>query len=49
MVNSGIGVMELLVLFMVAVLSLALPVAMLVLLYKIYTKLKEIEERLRKS
>ncbi len=49
MINSGIGVMELLVLFIVAVLSLALPVAVLVLLYKIYAKLKDIEERLRKD
>ncbi len=49
MINMGFGIGELLVSFIVVVLSLALPIAILVLLYKIYTKLKDIEEQLRKN
>ena len=49
MVNMGIGVVELLVALVAAVFSLALPIAILVLLYRIYTKLKDIEEQLRKN
>ncbi len=49
MINTGIGVVELFVIFLVAVLSLGLPLAVLFLLYKIYVKLKDIEEQLRKN
>ena len=45
--NFGIG--EFFVSFLVVVLNLALPVAILFVLYKIYTKLKTIEELLKKS
>ncbi len=47
MINMGFGIGELLVSFIVVVLSLALPVGILFLLYKIYGKLKNIEEQLR--
>ncbi len=49
MINMGFGVGELLVSFIVVVLSLALPLAILFLLYKIYVKLKDIEEQLKKD
>ncbi len=49
MINMGFGVAELLVSFIVVVLSLALPLAILFLLYKIYVKLKDIEEQLKKD
>ncbi len=45
----GIGVAELFVMFIVAVLGLALPAAVLFLLYKIYVKLKDIEKQLKKE
>ena len=47
MVNIGFG--EVLVIFIVAVLSLAFPLGILFFLYKIYTKLKGIEEQLKKN
>lgn len=49
MVNMGMGIVEFLVVLVVAVFSLALPVAILVILYKIYTTLKGIEEELKKK
>lgn len=49
MINMGFGIGELLVSFIVVVLSLALPLAILFLLYKIYVKLKDIEEQLKKD
>lgn len=49
MINTSIGVVELLVIFIITILSLGLPVAILFLLYKIYIKLKSIEEQLRKN
>ncbi len=47
MVNMGLG--EVLVVFIVAILSLAFPLGILFFLYKIYIKLKGIEEQLRKN
>ncbi len=47
--NFDIGVGEFLVVFVVAMLSLGLPVAILFLLYKIYVRLKGIEEQLKKN
>ena len=47
--NMSIGIVELLIIFIVAVLSLALPVAVIFFLYKIYARLKGIEEQLRKN
>ena len=49
MVNTSIGIVELFVIFIAAILSLGLPLAMLFLLYKIYIKLKDIEEQLKKG
>lgn len=49
MINAGIGVAELLVILIVAIISLGLPIAILVLLYNIYRKLKDIEEQLKKD
>ncbi len=45
----NIGIPELLIIFIVAILSLALPVGILFLLYKIYARLKGIEEQLKKN
>jgi hypothetical protein len=47
MVNIGSG--EVFVIFIVTVLSLAFPLGILFFLYKIYAKLKDIEEQLRKK
>ncbi len=47
MVNYGFA--EVLVIFIVAVLSLAFPLGILFFLYKIYAKLKGIEEQLKKN
>jgi hypothetical protein len=44
----GFGIGEFLVSFVAVALGLALPVAIVFLLYKIYVKLKDIEEQLRK-
>ncbi len=49
MVNTSIGIVELLVALLVAALSLALPLGILFFLYKIYVKLKSIEEQLKKN
>ena len=49
MMTSQLGILELLVSFLVVGLGLALPLGILFLLYKIYTKLKSIEEHLRKD
>lgn len=48
MINMGFGIAELLVSFIAVALGLALPVAIVFLLYKIYVKLRDIEEQLRK-
>ncbi|HLO15926.1 MAG TPA: hypothetical protein VK206_13920 [Anaerolineales bacterium] len=49
MMIPGFGVGELIVSFIAVAFSLALPIAILFLLYKIYVKLKSIEEHLKKS
>ncbi len=49
MENMSIGIVELLIIFLITVINLALPVAILFLLYKIYTRLKGIEEQLKKN
>ena len=49
MMNLNIGVVELLISLVAVAFSLALPVAILILLYKIYIKLKSIEEQLKKN
>ena len=49
MISTGFGMAELLVSFIVVALSLAFPLAIVFLLYKIYTKLKDIEEQLKKN
>jgi len=49
MISTGFGIAELLVSFIVVALSLALPLAIVFLLYRIYTKLKDIEEQLKKN
>lgn len=46
---SRIGVVEILVSCVIGLLSLGLPVAMLVLLFMIYGKLKSIEDLLQKD
>ena len=49
MIANQFGIAELLVSFLVVGFSLALPLGILFLLYKIYEKLKSIEEHLRKN
>ncbi len=49
MINPGFGIGELPVSFTVVALSLALPLAILFFLYKIYNKLKSIEDLLKKN
>jgi hypothetical protein len=49
MIAPGFGIGELLVSFIAVAFSLALPLGILFLLYKIYTKLKSIEEQLKKN
>ena len=49
MITPGIGIGELLVSFIAVAFSLALPLGILLLLYKIYIKLKNIEEQLKKN
>lgn len=46
---SGFGIGELLTSFVVVAFSLAIPLGILFLLYKIYVKLKSIEELLKKN
>ncbi|HET8563492.1 MAG TPA: hypothetical protein VFM35_06425 [Candidatus Binatia bacterium] len=47
--TPGFGLVELLIIFIVVVFNLALPLAILFLLYKIYVKLQGIEEYLKKN
>ena len=47
--NFGIGIGELLISFLAILWSLALPIAIIFLLYKIYDRLKNIEELLKKD
>ncbi len=47
MVNMGLG--EILIIFIVAISSLAFPFGILFFLYKIYAKLKDIAEQLQKK
>jgi hypothetical protein len=49
MILSGFGIGELLISFIAVMFSLALPLGILFLLYKIYFKLKSIEEQLKKN
>ena len=49
MVNPGFGLIEIVVSLIAVALSLALPLAILFLLYKIYSKLTSIEEQLKKN
>ena len=49
MIAPGFGIGELLVSFIAVAFSLALPLGILFLLYKIYIKLKSIEEQLKKN
>jgi hypothetical protein len=49
MMNPSFGIMEIMVSFIAVVFSLALPLGVLFLLYKIYDKLKSIEEQLKKN
>ena len=49
MFTTDFGIVEFLVTFIEVAFSLALPVAFLFVLYKIYIKLKNIEEHLKKN
>jgi len=49
MITPGFGIGELLVSFIAVAFSLALPLGIIFLLYKIYIKLKNIEEQLKKN
>ena len=49
MINPGFGLIEIVVSFIAVAFSLALPVGILFLLYKIYNKLTSIEEQLKKN
>lgn len=49
MILSGFGIGELLISFIAVMFSLAFPFGILFLLYKIYIKLKSIEEHLKKN
>jgi len=49
MINPGFGIVEAMVSFIAVAFSLALPLGILFLLYKIYTKLTSIEEQLKKN
>ena len=49
MITTGFDIGNLVSSFIVVAFNLALPVAMLFLLYKIYVKLKNIEEALKKN
>jgi hypothetical protein len=49
MITTGFGIGELFVSFIAVAFSLALPLGILFLLYKIYAKLKSIEEQLKKN
>ena len=49
MMMPGFGIGELFVSFLAVAFSLALPLGIVFLLYKIYIKLKNIEEQLKKN
>jgi hypothetical protein len=49
MIIPGFGIGELFVSFIAVALSLALPLGILFLLYKIYIRLNSIEEQLKKN
>ena len=49
MITPGFGIGELLVSFIAVAFSLALPLGIIFLLYKIYMTLKNIEEQLKKN
>ncbi len=49
MITPGFGIGELFVSFIAVAFSLALPLGILFLLYKIYIKLKSIEEQMKKN
>jgi hypothetical protein len=49
MIIPGFGIGEFFVSFIAVAFSLALPLGILFLLYKIYIKLKSIEEQLKKN
>ncbi len=49
MMTPGFGIGEFFVSFIAVASSLALPLGILFLLYKIYVKLKSIEEQLKKN
>lgn len=49
MLMPGFGIGELLTMLIAVMFSLALPAAILFVLYKIYIKLRNIEEHLRKN
>lgn len=49
MITTHFGIVEFLVSFIAVGFSLALPLGILFLLYKIYIKLKSIEEQLKKN
>jgi hypothetical protein len=49
MMMPGFGIGELFVSFIAVAFSLALPLGIVFLLYKIYIKLKNIEEQLKKN
>jgi hypothetical protein len=49
MILSGFGVGEILISLIAVMFSLALPLGILFLLYKIYVKLKSIEEHLKSN
>jgi len=48
-ITTGFGVGELVTSFILVAFNLALPLAILFLLYKIYVRLKSIEEYLKKN
>lgn len=49
MINPGFGLMEIIFGFIAVTISLALPLAILFFLYKIYITLKSIEEHLKSN
>lgn len=49
MINPDFGITQFIVSFIEVAFNLALPIAMLFILYKIYVKLKSIEEHLKQN
>ena len=49
MMTPGFGIAELLTTFVVVIFNIALPLAILFFLYKIYVKLQKIEELLKRN